>query len=249
MIIDKLMQIALERAEKRKVLDVRVGLGYTGVLLEGDACGLAYTFRDELSDCCGTLPEAGSLIGMRGADIILWASSKNLLKAAVGMAAVNAVLNTPQTVGDTGNVMSALDIRPDSTLGTVGDFRPILTGARSKTDRIYVFEQDVTDDGALYDSSTIPEHLPKCDVVVITASSIVNQTIDAVLSHCQNARQVCVIGPSTPLCPQVFRPYNVQLLAGSVVTDPQRILEVVSQGGGAMSMKPAIRQMLVRVPL
>ncbi|NMA25748.1 MAG: DUF364 domain-containing protein [Clostridiales bacterium] len=247
MIIDELIQTALEGAGQRAVLDVRAGLGYTAVLLEGGACGLAYTFRDQLGESCGTLPEAGRLIGKKASEIIPWASSRNLLKAAIGMAAVNAVVNTPQTAGEAGNVMHALDIRPDTVFGSVGDFRPILSGVRKITDKIYVFERDVSGDDELYSEEAMPEHLPKCGVVVITASSLINHTADQVLSHCQNARQVCIVGPSAPLCPRVFRPYNVHLLAGSVVTDPQRVLEIVSQGGGTMSMKPAIRQVLVRV--
>lgn len=247
MIIDDLIQQALEHAGQRTLKDVRAGLGYTCVLLEDDACGLAYTFREELGEYCGTLSEAGSLIGKAGLEIIPWALSKNRVKAAVGLAAINAVLNTATAEWSTGNVITALDVRPDSTFGMVGEFRPILFEIKKKTDSIYVFERDVSGDSALYPSETIPQHLPKCDVVVITATSLINHTIDEVLSHCQNARQVCMVGPSTPLCPEVFRRYNVHLLAGSAVTDPRRILEIVSQGGGTMSMKPAIRQVLLKV--
>ncbi len=247
MIIDNLINEAMARIGQRTLKDVRAGLGYTCVQLEDEACGLAYTFREELGEYCGTLGEAGRLIGMAGQELIPWATSKNRVKAAVGLAAINAVLNTAKAEWDTGNVITALDVRPDSTFGMVGAFRPILFEVKKKTDSIYVFERDVSGDGTLYPSETIPQHLPKCDVVVITATSLLNHTIDGVLSHCQNARQVCMVGPSTPLCPEVFCRYNVHLLAGSAVTDPPRILEIVSQGGGTMSMKPAIRQVLVRV--
>jgi uncharacterized protein (DUF4213/DUF364 family) len=68
-----------------------------------------------------------------------------------------------------------------------------------------------------------------------------------VIKHCKNARQVCIVGPSTTLCPELFQPYKVTMLAGSVVTDPERILQIVSQGGGTMAMKPALNQVLVRL--
>ena len=246
MIIDTLIEYALSKAEQLKLKDVRAGLGYTCVMLEDNSCGLAYTFRDELGECCSILSDAGGLIGKTAADIIPWAKNRNRLKAALGLAAINAVINTAQTEWDTGNVTTALDVRPYSTVGMIGEFRPILNEVKKKTDSIYVFEQNVTGDSTLYSSDTIPQYLPKCDVVVVTATSLINQTIDGVLSNCGNARQVCMLGPSTPLCPDVFREYNVHLLAGTVVTNPQRILEIVSQGGGTMSMKPAIRQVLVK---
>ncbi len=247
MIIEELIQRALLNIGQKTVIDVRAGLGYTGVLLEDGACGMAYTFRNELGECCGTLSEAGRLIGKKGSELISWAESPNRLKAAIGLAAVNAVLNTPETDWDTGNAIAALDIRPDTTFGMVGNFKPILAEVRKKTSSIYVFELEADEDSGLYSSDAIPQHLPKCDVVVITATSLINNTLDGVLSHCRQARQVCMVGPSTPLCPEVFRRYNVRLLAGSVVTDPNQLLEIISQGGGTMSMKPAIRQVLVRV--
>lgn len=247
LIIEELIERAVLIIGGRAVADVRAGLGYTCVMLEDNSCGLAYTFRNELGECCSILSDAGGLVGKNVADIIPWAKSRNRLKAAIGLAAINAVFNTPQTEWETGNVITALDVGPNSTFGMVGEFRPILNEVRKKTDSIYVFERDVSGDSALYASETIPQHLPKCDVVVVTATSLINQTIDEVLSCCGNARQVCMVGPSTPLCPEVFCQYNVHLLAGSVVTKPQQILEIVSQGGGTMSMKSAIRQVLVKV--
>lgn len=245
--IDDLISLALDKAGNRSLADVRAGLGYTGVLLDGGGCGLAYTFRDELAGGCGILGEAGRLIGKTAAEVIPWAKNKNRLKAAIGLAAVNAIFNTPETDWPAGNVVGALDVRPTDKFGMVGSFGPILMDVRKKTGSIYVFERNVKGGGALYPSETIPQYLPKCDVVVVTSTSLINQTIDEVLPYCQNARQVCMVGPSTPLCPEVFQRHNVSLLAGSVVTDPPRILEIISQGGGTMSMKPAIRQVLLPV--
>jgi uncharacterized protein len=247
MIIDELIEHALSRVAQRKVKDIRAGLGYTCVMLDDASCGLAYTFRNELGECCGILDDAGSIIGKDGAEIIPWAKSENRLEAAIGLAAINAVFNDLKAVWATGNVTSAMDVGPNDTFGMVGEFRPILSEIKDKVNNIYVFEQDVPEDSKLFSSDTIPLHLPKCDVVVITATTIINHTIDEVLSHCGSARKVCLIGPSTPLCPQVFGKHNVTLLAGSVVKAPELILQIVSQGGGTMSMKPAIKQVLVRV--
>ncbi len=247
MLIDELTQRGMAEAAGRRIKDVRAGLGYTCVLLEDDACGLAYTFRNKLGSCCGALSEAGSLVGKEASEIIPWIKNQNLLKAAVGTAAVNAVFNTAQTDWGTGNVMGVLDVGASETFGMVGHFEPILAAIKKKTENIYVFEQNVPADSPLYPSETIAEHLPKCDVVVLTATSIINHTIDEIVPYLKNARKVCLTGPSTPLCPDLFSRYGVTLLAGSVVTDPEQILRIISQGGGTMSMKPAVRQVLVRV--
>ncbi|NCB50629.1 MAG: hypothetical protein EOM54_01925 [Clostridia bacterium] len=247
MITDSLTERALSLCETRKVADVRAGLGYTCVMLEDGACGLAYTFRNELGDCCGIMSIAGSMTGMDAEEIIPWVKSGNRLKAAIGLAAINAVINAQEKIPDSGNVMEALSVGPSDTFGMVGNFKPILESVKQKTNKIYVFERNVQPESGLFPSESIPEHLPKCDVLVVTATSIINHTFDDIAPYWKSARQICLVGPSTPLCPEVFKNYGVTLLAGSVVKKAGLILQIVSQGGGTMSMKPAVLQVLVRV--
>ena len=247
MLIDELIERATDGASGRRVVDVRAGLGYTCVRLDDDSCGLAYTFRNRLGGHCGIISRAGSIAGMDAADAVAWMTNSNLLMAAVGTATANAIFGKSLTGWDAGNVTGALDIGPSDTFGMVGQFMPILTEVQKKTEKIYVFEQEVYAGSALYPADTAAEHLPKCDVVVITATSIINHTIDELIPYCQNARQICLVGPSTPLCPSAFAPHGVTLLAGVIVTDPERILQIVSEGGGTMSMKPAVKQVLVKI--
>jgi len=247
MITDELIDRALQTAQSIKVKDVRVGLGYTGVMLEDGYCGLAYTFRNELGSRCGILDVAGRLIGMDAGELIPWAKENNLLKAAIGLASINAIMNDPEKNWDTGNVLTAFTLHESDTFGMVGEFNPILEKVKTMTKNIYVFEQNAPENSGLYPSEVIPLYLPKCDVVVITATSIINHTFEEVASYCKNAREVCLVGPSTPLWPEVFRKYHITLLAGSVVKNPELVLQIISQGGGTMSMKPAIGQVLARI--
>ncbi len=245
MIVDELIDIALFKSKDLRITDVRAGLGYTCVKLDNDACGLAYTFRSELGCCCGTLNTAGSLIGMPADRIITWAKNEDLLRSAIGLASVNAVMNDPEKGWGEGNILNSFDIKESETFGMIGEFHPVLSKIKSMTEKIYVFEQNVEENSNKLPSNMIPHYLPQCDVIVITATSIINHTFDDIYPYCKNARKVCLLGPSTSLCPDVFRKYNITLLAGSVVIDSELILQVVSQGGGTMSMKPAVRQVLV----
>lgn len=249
MLMNKLVDCALSGVGDRKIKDVRAGLSYTTVMLDDDACGLAYTFRNELGCFCGVIREAGSIIGRNAAEIIPWLKSKNLLMASIGLAAVNAVLNDPHAHWETGNITTALDVAPSDTFGMVGAFGPILNVVRNKTKHIYVFEQHTDKAAGLYSEADMPVYLPQCSVVVVTATSIINHTIDQVLSHCTGAREVYLVGPSCPLSPEVFQNYNVTLLAGDVVTGPEQMLRIVSQGGGTREMRDVMKHVLVRLPM
>lgn len=247
MIFDRLIERALTQADGRAVADIRIGLRYTAVLLDDGSCGVAYTFQD-CSDCgCHVLRDAGHMTGKPAGELIRLLKETNLLRASVGLAAVNAATNVSGARCESGNVVEALQISPGDTFGMVGEFKPIRAAVSKMTDRVYVFELNLEKGPGLYPEEAIPDYLPKCDVVVVTATSIINHTADDVLSYCKNARQVCIVGPSTPLDPAAFAGTPVTLLAGSVVKDTPQLLRIVSQAGGTMHMKPAIDQVMLRV--
>ena len=247
MIIDDLIEYSLAKVRPRKIKDVRAGLGYTCVMLDNNDCGLAYSFRNALGENCDALSIAGSLIGKSGEEIIPWLKDSNCLKSAIGLATINAVLNNKQEILNVGNILGTTAVAPSDTIGMVGMVKPVFEALESVTRNIYVFEENVMKCGDIYYENSISIRLPECNVVFIKATCIMNHTLDKVLLYCKNAREVCIIGPSTPLCPAVFHRYGVSLLAGSIVKNADSILEIISQGGGIMSMEPAISQCLLRV--
>jgi uncharacterized protein (DUF4213/DUF364 family) len=50
-----------------------------------------------------------------------------------------------------------------------------------------------------------------------------------------------VIGPSTPLLPEIFHDTPVTHLGGAVVTDPDRVMRIISEAGGTPAMRTALR--------
>ena len=247
MIIDQLIDEALLLSRGRKVKDLRAGLGYTAVVLEDNAAGLAYSFRNEMGECCGILDEAGSLEGRDAAELIVWAKEKDILKAAIGLAAINAVINSQASGWLEANVIEAVNVLESETLGMVGEFPPILNKVRKQTDHIYVFEKNLDKGENLYPDTLIPELLPGCDVIVVTATTLINHSIDEVLSYAGNAREIALVGPSTPLSTAIFNKHKITLLAGSIVKDTELLLKIVSQGGGTMSMKPALKHVIMNI--
>lgn len=56
-----------------------------------------------------------------------------------------------------------------------------------------------------------------------------------------------ILGPSTPFIPEVFRRRGVTMLSGLKTEDPGRILQIVSEGGGARQFGPAVRKLSLRI--
>jgi uncharacterized protein (DUF4213/DUF364 family) len=74
-----------------------------------------------------------------------------------------------------------------------------------------------------------------------------NHTLDTLLGRCEYARTVALVGPSTPLLPEVFARRNVTLLSDIQVVDAGHVLRVVSEGGGTRQFGDAARKLALRI--
>ena len=148
------------------------------------------------------------------------AAGWNLREASFGLAAANAFYNTPAR-------MAALDCRADyetyatvgldlrgKTVGIVGHMRGP-AGLRDQARAVYVIER-VPKPGD-YPDASCDWILPRCDLVLITGSSLINKTLPHLLELCENAVTI-LTGPSVPMCPALLD-FGIDRLAGMVVTD------------------------------
>ena len=94
--------------------------------------------------------------------------------------------------------------------------------------------------------SAAAEILPQCQVVILSATTLLNRPLDDLLACCRNPREVAVVGPSTPLLPAVFAERGVTLLSGVQVVNGERVLRLVSEGGGTRQLGSAVRKLTVR---
>jgi uncharacterized protein (DUF4213/DUF364 family) len=246
MLIEELCGRLLPAAAGRTVVDLRVGVGYTGVLLDDGRCGLAYTFRDAAPDRgCNVLGEAGTLAGRAAADVARFARSPDPIAAAIGLATLNA-LGEPPAAADA-DVLDVIDPRAQDEVGMVGYFRPLVEPLRKRAKALHVFERQADAAAGLLPAEAAADILPRCRIAIVTATSLLNRTMDALLLSCRNAREVVVLGPSTPLQPDLFAGRGVTCLSGVWVTDGPRALRIISEGGGTRRLQPALRKVCLRI--
>ena len=148
------------------------------------------------------------------------AASWNLTEASLGLAAANAFYNTPER-------LAALDAyEPFENYSTVGiDLRGMTVGIighmngpkglRDLAKEVYVIERAPRPGD--YPDAACGWILPRCDLVLITGSSLVNKTLPHLLELSRNAVTI-VTGPSVPMCPALLD-FGIDRLAGLVVTD------------------------------
>jgi uncharacterized protein (DUF4213/DUF364 family) len=246
-IASRIARVVAERNEGAVVSDVRLGLGYTAVMLADGRLGLAYTFREETQPGCSVFHKLRPLSGRHSSELVALLSSKDPIEAAVGLACANALINVGGPGLQDGDVLGHLELRPDDHVGMVGYFGPIVERLEGSVGALTVFERASERFHHTRPAEEAEGILPGCQIALITATSIINHSMHRLLEAASQCREVVVLGGSTPLLPEVFSPRRVTLLSGLVVTEPRGILRVVSEGGGMRYFGPHVSKVCLRI--
>ncbi len=207
--------------------------GLNWFLVHSQGVGMAMRPREGAE----TVPNAGKLAGMKTRELAAGIKSWNLYEAALGLAAINSALNAPDTVRR--NCGPLLDETTD--LDVFASLLEELSGKRvGAIGHFYNLERVA----AVCDLSIIERRpgpgdlpdpaceylLPEQDVVVMTATTLINKTMPRLLELSLKAR-VVVAGPSTPLTP-ILLEHGIEILGGLMVEDEDRVWKTVGEGGG-----------------
>lgn len=241
-ISQRLFDHASRQATEITLGEVRIGLGYTAVALTNARIGLAATPRSELHPGCSVYHLAGKLSGKPADELLGYlVRGENPLERALGLATANALL--ARNISDNpGDAFEFMNIGSLDKVAMIGFFPPLVSKIEQTGASLSIIERDRQKvQGKIKGSGSQKHVLKECTVAIITATTIVNNTIKDVLTDLGQPRHVAVIGPSTPLCPEIFRGTPVTHLGGSVVLERQKVMQVVSEGGGTPALKPYLR--------
>jgi hypothetical protein len=239
---DRILEAALPLAQGVTVSDVRIGLGYTAVLLDNGGAGVAYTFLDEAAGGCSVYRNIRPLAGRPAVDLLRLFETGGHIEAALALATANGVCNRPEQTYHRGDILEHLPIGPEDRVGMVGHFGPLVPLIRQQAKALYIFEQIDLPQGDLLPVAQAERLLPQCQVALLTSTSLINHTADHLLGLAGSCRDVAFLGASTPLCPEVFQGTGVTILSGVAVVDSKMILQIVSEGGGMRFFKGSVEK-------
>ncbi|MES9831705.1 MAG: DUF364 domain-containing protein [Candidatus Thiodiazotropha sp. DIVDIV] len=194
------------------------------------------------------LPWSGTLRGRDIKQLATWVKSWNQYEATVGMACINAVLNSQNRLAE-----SATPLFPNgpANLSVFEYFRPELTGKKVVTigrypgieslqhDDIELIilerdpaENDLPDPAAEY-------VLRDADWVFLSATTLINKTFPRLAELAGNSKLV-LMGPTTPWVKELAD-FGIDYLAGVQVVDSDYLRQTVSEGGGTRIFETGVR--------
>jgi len=238
----ELDEITVERAV--------VGLFFTGVKLSNGTAGTSATPIKSIPEavCCPSsamaMPFPGRLRGRPAADLAREALSGHGIRRTVGIATVNALADCcwqsrphPDVELRHGvDAFDATEIRHGDRVVVVGAFVPFLKELKRRGQAFLVLEQDP----ATLKADELPffrpaeqaaEILPNADVVLITGSTLVSNTLEHLLVLARPDARVTVVGPTVGMLPDAFLARGADVLGCVRITEPDPFLDLLAEGG------------------
>jgi uncharacterized protein (DUF4213/DUF364 family) len=229
---------------------VVVGLFFTGVKLSTGAAGTSATPIKSIPEavCCPSsamaMPFPGKLRGRPAAGLSHEALSGHGIRRAVGIATVNALADLcwqrrphPDVELRPGiDAFDATDIRHGDKVVVVGAFIPFLKELKRRGQPFLVLEQDpatlkVDELPFFRPAKRAAEILPDADVVMITGSTLVNNTLEDLLALIRPDARVTVVGPTVGMLPDAFLARGADVLGCVRITEPDAFLDLLAEGG------------------
>ncbi|HOD36841.1 MAG TPA: DUF364 domain-containing protein [Syntrophales bacterium] len=244
-ITKRLVEGLRDKGNRVHIEEIVQGLCYVAVRLRQGGLGLA-ALR------AGT--EAGEknaamlrdLQGRKASEILDYlVSGVSLTERALGLAAANAVIH-PGVPGREQDTIELMSLVPGDRVAMVGLFSPLVDRIRRTGAELNVVERDENKPG-ISDPGETRRVLKECSVAIITATTLLNGTIEDVLNALGRPRHVALIGPSTPACPEAFQSCGIHHLGGASIVNEREVLRVVAEGGGTPAMRPYLRFWNIRI--
>ncbi|MEL7609358.1 MAG: DUF364 domain-containing protein [Bacillota bacterium] len=240
------------RLEEITVERTVFGLFFTGVKLCTGHGGLSFTPVKEMPEavCCPSsakaMPLSGKLSGRTAAECLNDAFSTSVLKKAMGIAAINALsalimeedASLSQKIITKYNV-DAFDLispLPGQKTVVVGALVPILKRLIREGHDFTVLEMDSRtlkgEELKRYRPADEAEAVvPFADILVITGTTLLNDTLDGLLRMRKPGAQVLVTGPTASMLPDAFFDNGVTMLGGIQITNSDDALAIISEAG------------------
>ena len=205
--------------------------------LEDGSIGLSYALLGAAEPLLRARPDKNAYAGMEAAALARGFAGKDPAARALGFAAINALTQqlftragwTPPEGGG-----SLGDIAPASGehIGMIGLFPRLVPRVIEARARLTVLElrPELAREYAKFRVTLDPAELASCDKVVSTCTVMLNDTLDAVLAACRNARHFAIVGPTAGCIPDPLFSLGVDSIGGRRVVDAEGFRDALRSG-------------------
>lgn len=175
------------------------------------------------------------LIGHSPVEIALSFGSTDPVANMLSLAAMNALCR--HVIATAGieldwatDSLGLLAIGPADRVGMVGLFPPLLKRVKLQGAVLTVVELNEKMIAQYPDVHVTmdPSELAACNKVLCTSTTVLNHSLDDVLSHCSPEARVALIGPTAGYFPDALFRRGVDVVGGTLITDGPYFMELIA---------------------
>lgn len=189
--------------------------------LQDGTIGLTYVALDDTWEQLLKHVKPQQIIGQPVLEIARLYTAEQRWQWALGLAAINAIsqfvmARSPQLSEPAREVSEALSFEATDHIGMVGYFPSLVERIRRAGIRLTVIELDpqFVQSADNFRVTADTAALATCNKIICTGTSLVNQTLDAVLQQATNSREFHLLGPTMGSLPDPLFARGVTLVGG-----------------------------------
>jgi len=228
---EELVEKAISLARAKKIKRVVLSPFYAFTELERGGAGLAFVDKEVLSGCCFASEDS---YWKRPADLVVKRYLNPLsLETFLALSAINALFNSRRDLLKARILEDPLDLiklTPKDEILMIGYFEPLMKRLNGKVKKVWVIERP----DPIRALERI-EDLGKIKLAIVTSATLANKELHSYFPYLEKVPEVVLMGPSTPLAPEVFKFTPVTWLSGAIVKDSELLFRLVCEGKGTPS--------------
>lgn len=250
MIIDKTYEfLKASNAEllyNSKIEKVVLGFFFTAVKLSSGFCGMAKT--EIVNNCCNSNKSKrsfgdfspGKIQGQKVIDLFEKAEKSNIIEN-VRLATLNAISSeiisrSAYHVIEDKDPIDLLDLSKEKTVCIVGAFQSYINKIAATSNKLFVLELNenaFTEDQKRFyvPAKDYANTFAKSDIIVITGSTIANNTLDDLLASVPENALTILVGPSSSIIPDILFQKGVDIIGSTKILDAEKMFTIISEGG------------------
>ncbi len=158
------------------------------------------------------------------------------IKDMISLAAINAIcqhvmMETNFPIGYAADSLGLLSVSAGDNVGMVGlFFGMVKTIKKAGADLVIIEKQEALI--KKYPDLPItldPANLSSCNKILCTGTTVLNNSLDEILSHCSPDSIVSIIGPTAGYFPDALFARGVDVVGGRLVTDGKQFMRLLKE--------------------
>jgi len=210
---------------------------FMAISLSDQATGISYVLLPDDKMRQYNALDPNDFVGKKPQDIALKFGHEDPIAEMVSLAAINAICQhvikiTRLKVESSTNSMDLLSISKGDRIGMVGLFSGLIKSIRKANAELIIIEKNelLIKDNPHLPITLDPAQLNTCNKILCTSTTILNHSLDDILSHCSSDALVAIVGPTAGYFPDPLFARGVDIVGGRIVTDGTKLMQHLTEG-------------------